>query len=99
MRGEMEWSGLTCVDQIEVINSGVIHIMDGACKQSGEDLQISKHSLRQHEKERDCKYTSVSQKFYRTCTFLVFIVTTSRAGVDSRTCVDWTTSAAWMLLW
>lgn len=37
--------------------------------------------------------------FDLSSSFLFFFKLTSKAGVDRRTCVDWTTSAAWMLLW
>lgn len=38
-------SELTGVDEELIGNSGVIHVMDGAGKQGGQDLQISEHSL------------------------------------------------------
>lgn len=38
-------SKLTGVDEELIGNSGVIHVMDGAGKQGGQDLQISEHSL------------------------------------------------------
>lgn len=46
----VELCKLTGVDEKLIGNSRVIHIMDGAWKQSGKDLQISKHSLGQHKK-------------------------------------------------
>lgn len=87
---------LTGVDEKLIGDSRVIYIMDGAGKQGGEDLQISKHSLGKRAQTKLlqskpawlCVYSSAEIKR----------LSTSSAGVDSKTCVDWTTSAAWMLL-
>ncbi len=111
----MELRKLTGVDEELIGNSRVIHIMDGAGKQSGEDLQISKHSLGQRKKAGTvniyvcvCGCSTGQDMYYcfdliMTKFYLLFLLDelefTSRAGVDSKTCVDWTTSAAWMLLW
>lgn len=46
----MELCKLTGVDEELIGNSRVIHIVDAAGKQSGEDLQISKHSLDKNKK-------------------------------------------------
>lgn len=48
----MELEKLTGVDEELIGNSGVIYVVDGAGKQSGEDFQISKHSLDENKKAR-----------------------------------------------
>lgn len=74
--------------------------MDGAGKQGGEDLQVCEDSLERGQREQE-ELLSIRSEDDRCdlCVGRLEPGPTSRAGVDSKTCVDWTTSAAWMLLW
>lgn len=98
---------LTCVDEELVRNTRMIHIMDGCCKNSSQDLQISKDSLGTKIKQDDEETISV-EGLKRSPTLSIcswnpkeykISLLTSSAGVDRRICVDWATSAAWRLLW
>lgn len=90
----------------------MVNIMDSAGKQSSHDLQICEHGLRKTE-QRNKKYLSLVEPGNNLASgspaeFLLVVVNkvirgqlaelTSKAGVDRRTWVDCTTSAACMLL-
>lgn len=71
--------------------------MDGTGKEGGEDLQIREHGLDKKTKNKEAREGHLLFGVDHTVGLLGSF--TSRAGVDRRTWVDWTTSAAWMLLW
>lgn len=49
---------LTSVDEELIGNTGVIHIVDGTGEQSGEDLQVSEHSLEKDEGREEGRNSS-----------------------------------------
>lgn len=90
----------TCINEELVGHSWMIHIMDSTGKQSSHDLKICEHILK--VKNKHCQYQDIfvfKVNSYEHCVYVYTSKQTSRAGVERRTCVDCTTSAAWMLLW